>query len=178
METGRATDRRSTQSGSYRFSEAAWTPSSPLAGTRTPSQSVRLSSVAYPETSHYGLRSRSHRFSPRELPSLPEPQLLRLRPTSLRTQDISYLLTGVFRNLYTAEVIGEDVSTSLIKARGSEDALHEEFVDELQQVTRPGARARFLRCSLGARGRRVRGPSEGPRTRSREDGLLQYFAAQ
>ncbi|XP_045055704.2 deleted in lung and esophageal cancer protein 1 isoform X4 [Desmodus rotundus] len=134
METGRATDRRSTQSGSYRFSEAAWTPSSPLAGTRTPSQSVRLSSVAYPETSHYGLRSRSHRFSPRELPSLPEPQLLRLRPTSLRTQDISYLLTGVFRNLYTAEVIGEDVSTSLIKARGSEDALHEEFVDELQQI--------------------------------------------
>ncbi|XP_016051691.1 PREDICTED: deleted in lung and esophageal cancer protein 1, partial [Miniopterus natalensis] len=55
-------------------------------------------------------------------------------PTSLRTQEISHLLTAVFRNLYTAEVFGDEVSTSLIKARGSEDALHEEFVDELQQI--------------------------------------------
>ncbi|KAM5314310.1 deleted in lung and esophageal cancer protein 1 isoform 2-T2 [Glossophaga mutica] len=134
MDTGRARDRRSTQSGSYGFSEAAWTPSSSLARTRSPRQSARLSSLAYPETFHYGLRSQSRRFSPLLLPPLQEPQLLRLRPTSLRTQDISYLLTGVFRNLYTAEVIGEDVSTSLIKARGSENALHEEFVDELQQI--------------------------------------------
>ncbi|XP_037004212.2 deleted in lung and esophageal cancer protein 1 isoform X2 [Artibeus jamaicensis] len=132
METGRAEDRRSARSESYGFSEAAWTPSSPPARTRSPSQSARLSSLAYPETFHYGFRSRSRRVS--SLAPLLEPQLLRLRPTSLRTQDISYLLTGVFRNLYTAEVIGEDVSTSLIKARGSENALHEEFVDELQQI--------------------------------------------
>ncbi|XP_054451839.1 deleted in lung and esophageal cancer protein 1 [Pteronotus mesoamericanus] len=133
METGQARNRLSTQSGSYSFAEATWTPSSPLAETRSPSRST-LSSLAYPETSHYGLRSRPRRFSPLALPPLSEPQLLRLRPTSLRTQDISHLLTGVFRNLYTTEVIGEDVSTSLIKARGSEDALHEKFVDELQQV--------------------------------------------
>ncbi|KAF6099103.1 DLEC1 cilia and flagella associated protein [Phyllostomus discolor] len=134
METGQARDRRSTQSVSYGFSEAAWAPSSPLARTRSPSQSARLSSLAYPETFHYGFGTRPRRSSPLGLPPLPEPQLLRLRPTSLRTQDISYLLTGVFRNLYTTEVIGEDVSASLIKARGSENALHEEFVDELQQI--------------------------------------------
>lgn len=71
--------------------------------------------------------------------------MLRLRPTSLRTQDISHLLTGVFRNLYTAEVIGEEVSASLIKARGSENQRHEEFVGELQQVTAPRPRAVFTR---------------------------------
>ena len=32
-------------------------------------------------------------------------------------------------------MIGEEVSSNLIKARGSEDARHEEFVDQLQQVT-------------------------------------------
>ncbi|XP_015420347.1 PREDICTED: deleted in lung and esophageal cancer protein 1 homolog [Myotis davidii] len=88
------------------------------------------------KTLHPSFRSRPRRFSLPTLPQLPEPQLLRLRPTSLRTQDISHLLTGVFRNLYTAEVFGDDVSTNLIKARGSEDDVHEEFVDELQQVTR------------------------------------------
>lgn len=174
METGQARDRRSTQSGSYRFSKAVWTPSSPLARTCSPSQSARLSSLAYSETFHYGSRSRSHRSSPLGLPPLSEPQLLRLRPTSLRTQDISHLLTGVFRNLYTAEVIGEDVSTNLIKARGSENALHEEFVDELQQVIRPGARARFLPALTGGAGpsRPRTGQCEGPRARPQEGCLL------
>ncbi|KAK2090129.1 Deleted in lung and esophageal cancer protein 1 [Saguinus oedipus] len=80
-----------------------------------------------------------HNFAarPRRLTQLVrEPQLLRLRPSSLRTQDISHLLTGVFRNLYSAEVIGEDLSANLIKARGSDNERHEEFVDQLQQVTR------------------------------------------
>ncbi|XP_015420346.1 PREDICTED: deleted in lung and esophageal cancer protein 1 [Myotis davidii] len=110
MEPGPARDRHSSKSGSYAFAGSTWTTTSP------------------------SFRSRPRRFSLPTLPQLPEPQLLRLRPTSLRTQDISHLLTGVFRNLYTAEVFGDDVSTNLIKARGSEDDVHEEFVDELQQI--------------------------------------------
>lgn len=92
------------------------------------------SSLAFTDGFHYGFPTRSLRAGFQALPPLPEPQMLRLRPASLRTQDISHLLARVFRNLYTAQVIGEDLSDSLIKARGSEDARHEEFVDQLQQV--------------------------------------------
>ncbi|XP_019583174.2 deleted in lung and esophageal cancer protein 1 isoform X3 [Rhinolophus sinicus] len=134
METGRARDRQSDQSGSCAFSGATWTPPSRLDRIHGPSQSIWLSSPADPEAFHYGFRTRPHRLSPLGSSPLPEPHLLRLRPTSRCTQDISHLLTSVFRNLYTAEVIGEDVSASLIKARGSQDAHHEEFVDELQQI--------------------------------------------
>nr|KAF6335071.1 DLEC1 cilia and flagella associated protein [Pipistrellus kuhlii] len=134
MEPGRAKDRRSFKSGSYAFAGATWTTTSRLPRIYSPSQSVWLSSLAYPESIHHSFRSRPRRFSLPTLHELPEPQLLRLRPTSLRTQDISHLLTGVFRNLYTAEVFGDEVSTNLIKARGSEDEVHEEFVDELQQI--------------------------------------------
>nr|KAF6473888.1 DLEC1 cilia and flagella associated protein [Rousettus aegyptiacus] len=134
METGQARDRWSAESGSYAFSGATWTPSSRLTRILSPSQSARLSSLAYPDDVHHSFRTWPRRLSPLAPSPSPEPQLLRLRPTSLRTQDISHLLTSVFRNLYTAEVIGEEVSASLIKARGSENERHEEFVDELQQI--------------------------------------------
>lgn len=134
METGKP-ERLSAESGSYAFAGATWTPSPRLARIRSPSRSPWLSSLAYSQSFHPGFGRRRRPAAQLSLPPLPEPQLLRVRPTSLRTQDISYLLTGVFRSLYTAEVIGEEVSSSLIKARGSEDARHEEFVDQLQQVT-------------------------------------------
>ncbi|XP_035582680.1 deleted in lung and esophageal cancer protein 1 isoform X5 [Zalophus californianus] len=134
METGRARDGLSAESGSYAFRGATWTPTSHLAGIRSPSESTWLSSLTHSEAFHYGFGGRARRVGPLTLQPLPEPQLLSLRPTSLRSQDISHLLTGLFRNLYTNEVIGEDLSASLIKARGSEDARHEEFVDELQRI--------------------------------------------
>ncbi|XP_025740102.2 deleted in lung and esophageal cancer protein 1 isoform X5 [Callorhinus ursinus] len=134
METGRARDRLSAESGSYAFRGATWTPTSHLAGIRSPSESTWLSSLTHSEAFHYSFGGRARRVGPLTLQPLPEPQLLSLRPTSLRSQDISHLLTGLFRNLYTNEVIGEDLSASLIKARGSEDARHEEFVDELQRI--------------------------------------------
>nr|XP_058933220.1 deleted in lung and esophageal cancer protein 1 isoform X7 [Kogia breviceps] len=129
MDTGRG-ERQSAESGSYAFAGATWTPTPRPTLIRSPSQS----SLAYSESFYHGFGGRPRRVSPLTLRPLLEPHLLRLRPTSLRTQDISYLLTGVFRNLYTAEVVGEEVSASLIKARGSEDARHEEFVDQLQQI--------------------------------------------
>ncbi|XP_074140641.1 deleted in lung and esophageal cancer protein 1 [Sminthopsis crassicaudata] len=63
-----------------------------------------------------------------------EPPLLRLRATSLQSQDISHLLTSLFKNLYTLDVIGEDIGTNFIKSRGGENARHEKFVTELQKL--------------------------------------------
>nr|XP_055176944.1 deleted in lung and esophageal cancer protein 1 isoform X7 [Nyctereutes procyonoides] len=134
MEPGGAEAPQSGASGSCALGGATWAPTPHVARVRSPSESTRLPSLAYSEAFHYGFGSRARRVGPPTLQPLPEPHLLRLRPTSLRTQDISHLLTGVFRNLYTNEVVGEDLSASLIKARGSEDARHEEFVDELQRI--------------------------------------------
>lgn len=92
------------------------------------------SSIVLMDYCDFGYPTRSLRAGFQALPPLPEPQTLRLRPASQRTQEISHLLAGVFRNLYTAQVIGDDLSDSLIKARGSEDVRHEEFLDQLQQV--------------------------------------------
>lgn len=118
--------------------ETVWESTLNQAESRSPSwptrKSLLVSSFAFSDACQYGFPTRSLRAGFQGLPPLPEPQTLRLRPASLRTQDISHLLARVFRNLYTAPVIGDDVSNSLIKARGSEDARHEEFVDELQQV--------------------------------------------
>lgn len=160
METGRDGGRLSAESGSYAFQGAKWTPTSPAAGFRGLSESTRLSSLTHSEASHYGVGDQARPVGPFTLQPLSEPQLLSLRPTSLRTQDISHLLTSVFRNLYSNEVIGEDLCARLIKARGSEDARHEEFVDELQRVRRPEPRAPPARVHQW---RRVRGQCGGPR---------------
>ncbi|XP_062970663.1 deleted in lung and esophageal cancer protein 1 [Cynocephalus volans] len=135
METRSPEERRSVESESYELPGTAWTPSSRPAGSSQPHRksSVRYS-LAYSEDFHYSLATQPRRRTQLAVAPQPEPRLLRLRPSSLRTQDISHLLTGVFRNLYTAEVIGEDVGASLVKARGSEDVRHEKFVDELQQI--------------------------------------------
>ncbi|XP_031199862.1 deleted in lung and esophageal cancer protein 1 isoform X2 [Mastomys coucha] len=92
------------------------------------------SSTFFMDHCQFSFPTRPQRAGFQALPPLPEPQTLRLRPASLRTQDISHLLARVFRNLYTAQVIGDDLCDSLIKARGSEDARHEEFLNQLQQA--------------------------------------------
>ncbi|KAM9187327.1 deleted in lung and esophageal cancer protein 1 [Dugong dugon] len=138
METESSRERRASESESSLSRRATWGPTTNLTRSCSPTQSIcrssLLSSFAYTEGFQRSTRGRPRRVPPLEVTRGAEPQLLRLRPTSLRTQDISYLLTGVFRNLYSAEVIGEDVGTSLIKARGSQDERHEQFVDSLQQI--------------------------------------------
>ncbi|XP_011532620.1 deleted in lung and esophageal cancer protein 1 isoform X3 [Homo sapiens] len=138
METRSSKTRRSLASRTNECQGTMWAPTSPPAGSSSPSQptwkSSLYSSLAYSEAFHYSFAARPRRLTQLALAQRPEPQLLRLRPSSLRTQDISHLLTGVFRNLYSAEVIGDEVSASLIKARGSENERHEEFVDQLQQI--------------------------------------------
>uniref|UniRef100_A0A8C9P8S3 DLEC1 cilia and flagella associated protein n=1 Tax=Spermophilus dauricus TaxID=99837 RepID=A0A8C9P8S3_SPEDA len=135
METkGPTAELSSSESGTYEHERQTWTPDSRLAMSRSPPKSPLSSSRAYVESFQFGFGTRPSRGWSRALPPPPEPQLLRLRPSSLRTQDISHLLTSVFRNLYSAEVIGEEASASLIKARGSNNARHEQFVDQLQQI--------------------------------------------
>ncbi|MBZ3883328.1 Deleted in lung and esophageal cancer protein 1 [Sciurus carolinensis] len=137
METKKEKERRSSESETYEYERVTWAPNPILALSGIP-ESIKNSSLqsshAYSESFRYGFATRPRRGWSLALPPHPEPQLLRLRPSSLCTQDISHLLTSVFRNLYSAEVIGEEVSASLIKARGSDDARHEEFVDQLQQI--------------------------------------------
>ncbi|XP_019063818.1 deleted in lung and esophageal cancer protein 1 isoform X3 [Fukomys damarensis] len=135
METRTGEEQRSEES---QYELTKWSQTSRLAGSNSTYQfsgkSSLPSSVSLSEGLHYSFAARSRRVRSLAVPPHPEPQPLRLRPSSLRSQDISHLLTRVFRNLYSVEVIGEDLSASLIQARGSENARHEEFVDQLQQI--------------------------------------------
>uniref|UniRef100_A0A8D2LHT7 DLEC1 cilia and flagella associated protein n=1 Tax=Varanus komodoensis TaxID=61221 RepID=A0A8D2LHT7_VARKO len=77
------------------------------------------------------LPSRGRGFGGRQSP---EPAMYRHRPTSELTQDISHLLTSVFKNMYTSEVLGVDTVENMIKSRGGDNSHHEQFVEELQKV--------------------------------------------
>ncbi|KAM4689079.1 deleted in lung and esophageal cancer protein 1 [Discoglossus pictus] len=63
----------------------------------------------------------------------PDPAMFWPRPSSERTQDISHLLTSLFKNLYTGEVIGKDTGANLIRSKGG-DSYHQKFVEELQKI--------------------------------------------
>ncbi|KAG8138712.1 hypothetical protein E2320_001516 [Naja naja] len=69
---------------------------------------------------------------PRDSPS-PEPSMYRHRPASELTQDISHVLTKVFKSLYTSEVIAANMVDNMIKSRGGKNPHHEYFVEELRK---------------------------------------------
>ncbi|XP_028933469.2 deleted in lung and esophageal cancer protein 1 isoform X2 [Ornithorhynchus anatinus] len=73
---------------------------------------------------------------PEGLRSPAEAAMLRLRPTSVRTQEIAHLLTSVFQDLYTVASIGPELGATFIQSRGGDDPFHEKFVEELQQLHR------------------------------------------
>ncbi|XP_041040695.1 deleted in lung and esophageal cancer protein 1 isoform X2 [Carcharodon carcharias] len=60
--------------------------------------------------------------------------MYRHRPTSGRTQDISFLLASIFKELYTGRVIGKDVTKNLLTSRGGDNEYHERFVQQLQEI--------------------------------------------
>ncbi|XP_063777866.1 deleted in lung and esophageal cancer protein 1 isoform X2 [Pseudophryne corroboree] len=64
----------------------------------------------------------------------PDPAMYRPRPSSEKTQDISHLLTSLFKNVYTGEVIGKDTGANLIRSKGGDNPYHNKFVEDLQQV--------------------------------------------
>ncbi|XP_077347356.1 deleted in lung and esophageal cancer protein 1 [Lithobates pipiens] len=64
----------------------------------------------------------------------PDPAMYRPRPSSEKSQDISHLLTSLFKNVYTGEIIGKDTGANLIRSKGGDNPHHKKFVEELQQV--------------------------------------------
>ncbi|XP_075683446.1 deleted in lung and esophageal cancer protein 1 isoform X2 [Rhinoderma darwinii] len=64
----------------------------------------------------------------------PDPAMYRPKPSSEKTQDISHLLTSLFKNVYTGEVIGKDTGANLIRSKGGDNPYHQKFVEELQQI--------------------------------------------
>uniref|UniRef100_G1TFT9 Uncharacterized protein n=1 Tax=Oryctolagus cuniculus TaxID=9986 RepID=G1TFT9_RABIT len=140
MEPSSAMEPRAAGSPDHGCLGATPAPPSERDELSSPSQSTWRSSVQSSAAGSEGApgssMARPRRVGPLALAPAPEPKPLRLRPASLRTQDISHLLAGVFRGLYSGEVIGEDLSASLIKGRGSENQRHEAFVEQLRQVAR------------------------------------------
>ncbi|XP_039609639.1 deleted in lung and esophageal cancer protein 1 isoform X1 [Polypterus senegalus] len=63
-----------------------------------------------------------------------EPSMYRHRPASEETQDISHLLACIFKELYTADVIGKDVLANLEKSKGGEDTYLMNYVEELKKI--------------------------------------------
>ncbi|KAG9476528.1 hypothetical protein GDO78_003199 [Eleutherodactylus coqui] len=63
-----------------------------------------------------------------------DPAMYRPKPSSEQTQDISHLLTSLFKNVYTGEVIGKDTGAKLIRSKGGDNPYHQRFVEELQQI--------------------------------------------
>ncbi|KAJ8276984.1 hypothetical protein GJAV_G00070110 [Gymnothorax javanicus] len=66
--------------------------------------------------------------------NVPDPIMNRHRPASEKTQDISHVLATIFKDLYTADVIGKDKVTNLIQSRKGDRSYHDTYVDQLQQV--------------------------------------------
>uniref|UniRef100_A0A670ZX22 DLEC1 cilia and flagella associated protein n=1 Tax=Pseudonaja textilis TaxID=8673 RepID=A0A670ZX22_PSETE len=54
--------------------------------------------------------------------------------SSYPTQDISHVLTKVFKSLYTSEVIAANMVDNMIKSRGGKNPHHEYFVEELRKL--------------------------------------------
>ncbi|XP_036377314.1 deleted in lung and esophageal cancer protein 1 [Megalops cyprinoides] len=63
-----------------------------------------------------------------------DPVMNRHRPASEKTQDISHVLASIFKDLYTAEVIGKDTVANLTKSRRGGNSYHDRYVEELQQI--------------------------------------------
>ncbi|KAJ8375005.1 hypothetical protein SKAU_G00055850 [Synaphobranchus kaupii] len=63
-----------------------------------------------------------------------DPTMNRHRPASEKTQDISHLLAGIFKDLYTADVIGKDRVANLMKSRRRGHSYHDTYVEKLQHV--------------------------------------------
>jgi len=57
------------------------------------------------------------------------------QPSSARSQDVSHLLTKIFRQLYTHDSVPSDTVEYLNTSRGSNDTYHEEYVKALQKVS-------------------------------------------
>ena len=64
-----------------------------------------------------------------------EPSMFVQHSSSARSQDVSHLLTKIFRQQYTHDSVTSNTVEYLNTSRGSDDTYHEEYVKALQRVS-------------------------------------------
>ncbi|KAE8279845.1 Deleted in lung and esophageal cancer protein 1 Deleted in lung cancer protein 1 [Larimichthys crocea] len=63
-----------------------------------------------------------------------DPSVNSHRPASGKSQDISHVLSSIFKDLYTKDIIGKDTLSNLVKSRTGRSSHHDRYVEELQQA--------------------------------------------
>ena len=64
-----------------------------------------------------------------------EPSMFVQRPSSDSCQDISHILTRIFRDEYAKDTIDQDTVRNLTTSRSKKSDYHSQYVEKLQQVT-------------------------------------------
>ena len=64
-----------------------------------------------------------------------EPSMFVQRPSSGKCQDISHILTRIFRDEYAKDTIDQDTVRNLTTSRSKKSGYHSQYVEKLQQVT-------------------------------------------
>lgn len=63
-----------------------------------------------------------------------EPPMHIQRPSSARSQDVSHLLAGVFRDVFTRDTVAKQLVKHLATSRSGEEGYHDKYVKQLHQV--------------------------------------------
>ncbi|XP_075308844.1 deleted in lung and esophageal cancer protein 1 [Odontesthes bonariensis] len=63
-----------------------------------------------------------------------DPSLNSHRPASATSQDISHIFASIFKDVYTADIIGRDTLSNVVKSKNGPSAYHDRYVEELQQT--------------------------------------------
>ncbi len=63
-----------------------------------------------------------------------EPSMFLQRPSSGRCQDISHVLTRIFRDVYTNDAVQQDTVKNLTISKSGKSGYHDKYVESLQQV--------------------------------------------
>eukprot|EP00794_Sanderia_malayensis_P003460 gene3460-3956_t len=63
-----------------------------------------------------------------------EPSMFLQRPSSSRCQDISHVLTRIFRDVYTNDAVHQDTVKYLTTSRSGKSGYHDEYVENLKQI--------------------------------------------
>lgn len=66
--------------------------------------------------------------------SFHDPSTFIQRPISAKTPDVSHILTSVFGELYTKDVLSTDVIKNLAVSSDVEDQYHKRYVNKLKEV--------------------------------------------
>ncbi len=63
-----------------------------------------------------------------------EPSMFLQRPSSGRCQDISHVLTRIFRDVYTNDSVDQVTVKNLTTSKSGKSGYHDKYVENLQKV--------------------------------------------